>query len=100
MLVLDDEDGRGRLADDCRPALEALGVYRRERRGLAAPPHRDALPRAPRRLAGLPELGPFSPSEAAVYHSVLRPTGAQYEILEAVALGGVKWIASKLSTPR
>jgi hypothetical protein len=30
----------------------------------------------------------FSPSEAALYHSVLRPDGAQYEVLEAVALGG------------
>jgi RNA 2',3'-cyclic 3'-phosphodiesterase len=35
-----------------------------------------------------PDLGAFSPSEAAVYHSVLRPTGAQYEVLETVALGG------------
>jgi hypothetical protein len=24
----------------------------------------------------------------ALYHSVLRPSGAQYEILESVALGG------------
>jgi len=28
------------------------------------------------------------PSDAALYHSVLRPTGAQYEVLERVALGG------------
>ena len=35
-----------------------------------------------------PDLGVFSPSEAALYHSVLRPDGAQYEVLEAVALGG------------
>ena len=35
-----------------------------------------------------PELGPFSPSDAAVYSSVLRPGGAEYEVLETVALGG------------
>jgi hypothetical protein len=36
----------------------------------------------------VPDLGAFSPSDAAVYHSLLRPSGAQYEILETVALGG------------
>jgi hypothetical protein len=35
-----------------------------------------------------PDLGAFSPSDAAVYHSALRPDGAQYTVLESVALGG------------
>jgi RNA 2',3'-cyclic 3'-phosphodiesterase len=42
----------------------------------------------PRLRPPVPDLGVFSPSEAAVYHSVLRSTGAQYEVLESVALGG------------
>ncbi len=42
----------------------------------------------PRLLPRLPEIAPFSPSDAAVYRSVLRPSGAQYEVLETVALGG------------
>ena len=36
----------------------------------------------------LPDLGAVNPSEAALYHSLLRPTGAQYEVLESVSLGG------------
>jgi hypothetical protein len=36
----------------------------------------------------LPALAPFSPSEAAVYHSVLACGGARYEVLESVSLGG------------
>jgi 2'-5' RNA ligase len=35
-----------------------------------------------------PDLGAFRTSDAAVYHSVLRSAGAQYEVLESVALGG------------
>jgi RNA 2',3'-cyclic 3'-phosphodiesterase len=42
----------------------------------------------PRLVLTPPDLGAFSPSEAALYHSVLRPDGAQYEVLETVALGG------------
>ena len=34
----------------------------------------------------LPDLPAFSPSEAALYHSILRPSGASYEILDAVRL--------------
>jgi 2'-5' RNA ligase len=36
----------------------------------------------------LPDLAPFSPSGAAVYHSVLARGGARYEVLESVSLGG------------
>jgi hypothetical protein len=42
----------------------------------------------PRLRPSLPDLGRFSPSDAAVYLSRLRPTGAQYEVVESVALGG------------
>jgi 2'-5' RNA ligase len=89
MLVFDDEDGRAAaLADDVHGRLERLGVYRREARPWL--PHVTVLRfRTPPRLRPeLPDLGRVSPSEAAVYHSVLRPTGAQYEVLEAFALGG------------
>lgn len=89
MLVLDDEDGRAAaLADDLHRRLERLGVFERERRPWL--PHLTVLRfrTAPRLRPELPELGPVGPSEAAVYHSVLRPGGAQYEVLESVALGG------------
>src|SRR5438094_252787 len=67
MLVCDDEGGRAaRLAVDLHERLERLGVYERERR----------------------ELGTVVTSEAAVYMSVLRPSGAQYEVLQSVALEG------------
>ena len=89
MLVLDDRDGRATaLAEAVHVRLERLGVYRREARPWL--PHVTVLRfrERPRLRPALPELGAFSPSEAAVYHSVLRPGGAQYEILETAALGG------------
>jgi RNA 2',3'-cyclic 3'-phosphodiesterase len=89
MVVLADEGGAATgLAGDLGARLKRLGVYRPERRpwlphvtvarfrerpGLAPPP---------------PALGRVGPSDAAVYSSVLRPSGAQYEVLESVALGG------------
>jgi 2'-5' RNA ligase len=89
MLVLDDEDRRAAvLAERLHERLEALGVYERERRPWL--PHVTVLRfrRAPRLRPPLPELPPFAPSGAAVYHSVLRPGGAQYDVLNLVALGG------------
>ena len=89
MLALDDEGGRaGLLARDLHDHLEALGVYERERREWL--PHVTVLRfRArPRLQPALPDLERFSPSDAAVYLSRLRPGGAQYEVLESVALGG------------
>ena len=88
MLALDDADGQASaLADAVHGRLEALGVYERERRRWLA--HLTVLRfrRPPRLAPPLPNLGVFSPSEAAVYHSVLRPTGAQYEVVESVPLG-------------
>ena len=89
MLVLDDRDGHAAaLAEDIHSRLERLGVFRREARPWLA--HLTVLRfrERPRLRPELPDLGPFSPSEAAVYHSVLRPGGAQYDVLESAALGG------------
>jgi 2'-5' RNA ligase len=89
MLVLDDRTGEGtRLAEHVFDGLEALGVYEREKRRWL--PHVTVLRfRSPPRLdPPVPDLGTFSPSDVAVYHSRLRPSGAQYEVLEHVALGG------------
>jgi RNA 2',3'-cyclic 3'-phosphodiesterase len=89
MIVFEDEGGRATaFARRLQKRLEKLGVYERERRSWL--PHLTVLRfRAPPRLRPpVPELGRVSPSEAALYHSVLRPTGAQYEVLESVALGG------------
>jgi 2'-5' RNA ligase len=88
MLALDDAGGdASSFADVVHGRLEELGVYERERRHWLA--HVTVLRfRSPPRLApALPDLGVFSPSEVAVYHSVLRPTGAQYEVVESVPLG-------------
>lgn len=89
MLVLEDREDRAtRLAGDVHGRLEELGVYEREQRAWL--PHLTVLRfrRPPRLRPALPDLGEISPSEAAVYLSVLRPSGAQYEMLESVALGG------------
>lgn len=89
MVVLDDATGEGiRLAGRAFDGLEALGVYKREKRPWL--PHVTVVRfRSPPRLEPpVPDLGTFSPSDAAVYHSRLRPSGAQYEVLEQVGLGG------------
>lgn len=89
MVVLEDEHGRAaRLAGLVGEGLERLGVYEREARRWL--PHVTVLRfrRPPRARPALPDLGSVSPSEVALYHSVLRPTGAQYEILQSVPLGG------------
>jgi 2'-5' RNA ligase len=89
MLVLSDLGGAAtRLAETLFDALEQLGVYERERRPWL--PHVTVVRfRRPLRLRPpLPELGEVSPSDAAVYHSVLRSTGAQYVVVESFALGG------------
>ena len=89
MLVLDDENGRAtQLASDLHDRLEAIGAYRREARPWL--PHITVLRfRTPPRLRPpVPDLGAFSPSDAAVYHSALSPDGAQYSVLESAPLGG------------
>ncbi len=89
MLVLEDEDGRaGRLAEGLTARLEGIGVYEPERRPWLAHVTVLRFRRPPRLRAEPPDLGAVSPSEAALYHSVLRRTGAQYEVRESVPLGG------------
>ncbi len=89
MLVLDDESGAaealaGRLFDQ----LEAIGAYRREQRPWLAHVTCLRFRSRPRLDPPVPALAAFSPSDAAVYHSLLRPSGAQYDVLDTVALGG------------
>jgi 2'-5' RNA ligase len=89
MLVLSDQGGRaGSLAEDLHERLERLGVYEQEQRRWL--PHITVVRfrGRPRLAPPLPELGEISPSDAAVYHSVLRSTGAQYVVVESFALGG------------
>ncbi len=89
MVVLEDVTGEGgQFARRLFERLEKLGVYERERRPWL--PHVTVLRfrRPPRLDPPVPDLGTFRPSDAAVYMSVLRPTGAQYEVLESVPLGG------------
>jgi RNA 2',3'-cyclic 3'-phosphodiesterase len=89
MLVLADEEGRAtRIAEQLHERLEAIGAYRRERRPWL--PHLTVVRfrGRPRFRPPVPDLGAFGPSDAAVYHSALRPDGAQYTVLESVALGG------------
>ena len=89
MVVLEDDGGRAAaLALDVAARLEAIGVYRPEKRPWL--PHVTVLRfrRPPRLTADPPDLGEVSPSEVALYHSVLRRAGAQYEIRESVPLGG------------
>ena len=92
MLVLEDEGGRAAsLAVDLHERLERLGVYERERRAWL--PHltvirfRGHATRPRMTITTLPELGSFTPSDAAVYMSTLRPSGAQYSVLESVGVG-------------
>ena len=89
MLVLSDANGAAAaLADDLFGRLEAAGAYERESRLWL--PHLTVIRfRARPRLApSIPATGPFSPSDAAVYLSRLRSTGAQYDVVESFALGG------------
>jgi 2'-5' RNA ligase len=89
MLVLKDLAGTAtRLAEDLFGELERLGVYEREQRPWL--PHVTVLRfRArPRLRPSLPDLGEVVPSDAAVFLSRLRPSGAEYFVVESFALGG------------
>ena len=89
MLVLADPSGEaGLLAGLLQGRLEALGVYERERRPWL--PHVTALRfRSPPQLSPpLPPVGRFAPSEDAAFLARLHPSGARYEVLDAVSLGG------------
>jgi 2'-5' RNA ligase len=89
MLVLDDAGGAaGELARDLHDRLRRLRVYEPERRPWLAHVTVLRFRRPPRLDPPLPALRAFSPSDAALYHSVLRSAGAQYDALESFALGG------------
>lgn len=89
MLTLTDESGAAtRLADDLQERLERLGVYERERRRWL--PHVTVLRfrEQPRLRPPVPDLGEIVPSDAAAFISQLRPSGAQYLVVDSFALGG------------
>ena len=89
MLVLADEGGAAiGLAEDLHGRLEGLGVYKREQRRWLPHVTLVRFRQRPRLDPPLPELAPFSPSDAAVYLSRLRRGGAQYEVVQSFALGG------------
>ena len=82
-------DGRGAaLADALGLRLEELGLYRREQRPWLAHVTVLRFRERPRLRPPLPPLEPFAPSEAAAYLSRLHPSGARYEVLDSVPLGG------------
>ena len=89
MLVLDDDEGRAaRIAENAHRRLAELGVYEPEKRAWL--PHVTVVRfrERPRLSPSVPELGLVTMSDAAVYMSRLHPTGAQYEVVESVPLGG------------
>jgi 2'-5' RNA ligase len=89
MIVLEDDNARGGLfAEAVWERLERLAVYERERRDWLAHVTVLRFRERPRLAPPVPDLGPVSPSEVALYHSVLQRSGARYEILESVVLGG------------
>jgi 2'-5' RNA ligase len=88
MLVLDDDGGRATLfAGGLQERLETLGVYRREGRPWL--PHLTVARwrERPRLRPEPPPRRTFVPSDAAAYLSRLQPSGAEYRVLESVALG-------------
>jgi 2'-5' RNA ligase len=88
MIVYGDLGGAGaELAADLGERLERLGVYRREQRPWLPHVTVARFRERPRLTPPAPEQGELSPSDAAVYSSVLRPSGAQYDVLERAELG-------------
>jgi len=89
MLVLDDAGGAAAaLAGEVQRRLEELGVYRREERPWL--PHLTVarFRERPRLRPGEAPARTFVPSDAAAFVSRLHPSGARYDVLESVALGG------------
>jgi len=91
MLVFDDV-GRaaGELARAVQTRLQRIGVYEPELRPWL--PHLTVVRfrERPRLAPPLPGLGTVVPSGAAVYHSVLRRTGAEYVVLHQVGFVGLE----------
>jgi 2'-5' RNA ligase len=85
MVVFDDQDGAaGELAHDLHERLQLLGVYEPERRAWL--PHVTVVRfrERPRLSPPVPDLGAVAPSGAAVYISRLRPTGAEYVVVQEI----------------
>jgi 2'-5' RNA ligase len=88
MLTLDDEGGAAaRLAGDLHERLHRLGVYEPEKRPWLAHVTVLRFREKPRLRPPLPDLGRVSPSDAALYNSLLRSTGAQYVVMATLDLG-------------
>ncbi len=89
MLVFDDEEGRvTAVAGAVQDGLERLGVFSRDGRPWLPHVTVARFRQRPRLQLEPPALGTCVPSDAAAYLSRLLPTGAQYEVLASVALGG------------
>ena len=88
MVVLDDPSGEAaRLAADLHRRLERLGAYRAESRPWLAHVTVLRFRERPRLQPPPPAIASFAPSDAAAFLSRLHPSGARYEMLEAVPLG-------------
>lgn len=89
MIVFADRDERARsLAETVFAGLERVRIYERERRDWLPHVTVARFRERPRLAPPVPELGRIVSSEIAVMISRLRPSGAQYEVLESVLLGG------------
>jgi len=89
MIVFDDVEGAGAtLAADLELRLEERGVYRREQRPWLPHVTVTRFRERPRLSPPLPALGEVDAVRTALYCSTLRPSGARYDVLESVALGG------------
>ena len=89
MLVFEDCSGGGSaLARALGAGLERIGSYRPEQRPWLPHVTVTRFRRRPSLDPPLPVLGEVDAVRAALYCSTLRPTGARYDVLESVALGG------------
>ena len=87
MLTFDDEgENAARFAVDVFARLERIGVYEPERRRWLPHVTVARFRQAPHLHPSLPELGEVVPSDAAVYLSRLRPTGAEYVVVQTFGL--------------
>jgi 2'-5' RNA ligase len=83
MVVFDDrDDAAGELARDLHRRLARLGVYEPERRAWLSHVTVVRFRERPRLSPPLPGLGAVAPSGAAVFMSRLRPTGAEYVVVQ------------------
>ena len=84
----DRDDAAGDLARDLHGRLQRLAIYEPERRAWL--PHVTVVRfgERPRLSPDLPGLGTVTPSGAAVYMSQLRPSGAEYVVVQEFPLGG------------